>query len=333
MTVPLQRVPSGIGSTLVPLEELLRACADGVRLTILRSLQWDSFSVSELCDILTMKQPAVSHHLRLLVEAGLLTMRREGTAAFYRRVGSSGSLPLGGDLVAVLLATLDELPLDDWVADRIATVKRERSRRARDFFNQVSADLTETQELIASPGQYLPTVREMLRRTVSGERGDVVIEIGAGRGEFLPSLLELFREVVVVDVAEEMLALACRAVPCEDRHRVTTIHGDSAAAVAARIQASHIVCTMVLHHVPSPADIFADCALMLRPGGSFLVADLCRHEQTWAIERCGDMWLGFEPIELAGFAAHAGLVEGDSAYFALRNGFQLQVRRFDKVCG
>jgi ArsR family transcriptional regulator len=72
---------------------------------------------------------------------------------------------------------------------------------------------------------------------------------------------------------------------------------------------------------------------MLQPGGSFLVTDLCRHDQTWAIERCGDMWLGFEPIELAGFSAHAGLVEGDSAYFALRNGFQVQVRRFDKLCG
>lgn len=333
MTVPLKRVPPGSGASLVPLEELLRACADEVRLTIVRSLQWDSFSVSELCDILEMKQPAVSHHLRILVEAGLLTVRREGTAAFYRRVGSTESLPLGGDLVTVLLATLDELSLDDMVADRIATVKRERSRRARDFFNQLSSDFSETQELIATPGQYLPTVFEMLKRAVSAERGDVVIEIGAGRGEFLPSLLELFREVLVVDVAEEMLALACRAVPSGERHRVTTIHGDSAAAVAAGMQASHIVCSMVLHHVPSPADIFADCAQMLRPGGSFVVADLCRHEQTWAIERCGDMWLGFEPIELAGFAAHAGLVEGDSAYFALRNGFQVQVRRFDKVCG
>lgn len=333
MTVPLKRMLPKAGTEMRALEELLRACADEVRLTIVRCLQWDSFSVSELCDILDMKQPAVSHHLRILLEAGLLTVRREGTAAFYRRVGSVGSYRVGGELVPAVLATLDDLSLDDVVADRIAAVKRERSRRARDFFNRLSADFSETQELIATPEQYLPTVGEMLRRLVPERTCGAVVEIGAGRGEFLPALLELFDKVIVVDVAEEMLACAGRAVPEAEQHRVMTIHGDSAAAVAVGIRVSHIVCNMVLHHVPSPADIFADCANMLVPGGSFIVTDLCRHDQTWAIERCGDMWLGFEPVELAGFSAHAGLVEGDSAYFALRNGFQVQVRRFDKVVG
>jgi ArsR family transcriptional regulator len=63
-----------------PTEELLKACADSVRLRILRALRHDSFSVSELCVILEMKQPAVSHHLKVLLGVGLLAIRREGAS-------------------------------------------------------------------------------------------------------------------------------------------------------------------------------------------------------------------------------------------------------------
>jgi ArsR family transcriptional regulator len=144
----------------------------------------------------------------------------------------------------------------------------------------------------------------------------------------IPKLLSHFSSVVVVDVAEEMLRLAAQSIPEGLNDRVSIIHGDSGSARSAGVLADTIICTMVLHHVPSPADIFRDSAAMLKPEGSLIVADLCRHEQTWAIERCGDMWLGFDPIELTGFAERVGLIEKENVYFGLRNGFQIQVRRF-----
>jgi len=308
-------------------EQLLSAAADSTRFTILRCLQSDSFSVSELCEILAMKQPAVSHHLKLLLEARLIAMQREGVASFYRR-GAVNVFEGRAALVLALFSALDEELLDEQIEERIAGVKQERSRRAREFFNKHRDVLSETQELIAAPEQYLPVVIEMIEQLVSCDSGATAVEIGSGRGVLIPTLLSHFPSVVVIDVAEEMLRLTGQSIPEGLEDRVSLIHGDSSSARSAGVKADLIICTMVLHHVPSPADIFRDSAAMLKAGGSLIVADLCRHEQTWAIERCGDMWLGFDPIELTGFAERVGLIEKESAYFGLRNGFQVQVRRF-----
>ena len=82
-----------------------------------------------------------------------------------------------------------------------------------------------------------------------------------------------------------------------------------------------IVANMVLHHVPSPAGIFSQAGRLLKPGGSFLISELCRHDQEWAKTSCGDLWLGFSPDDLSLWAQHAGFVNGDSQYLGLRNGF------------
>ena len=87
---------------------------------------------------------------------------------------------------------------------------------------------------------------------------------------------------------------------------------------------------MVLHHVPSPADVFNDSAQLLKKGGTLVITDLCRHNQTWAKDSCGDLWLGFEPEDLTRWAVAAGLEESESLYLGLRNGFEIQVRRFNK---
>ena len=117
------------------------------------------------------------------------------------------------------------------------------------------------------------------------------------------------------------------------QHQLTNVVlllGDTETALQQDIRADRIVCNMVLHHVPSPADIFRDCSLLLADGGTLVITDLCRHDQLWVKENCGDLWLGFEPEELSEWAAAAGLINSDSIYLGLRNGFQIQIRRFEK---
>ena len=90
---------------------------------------------------------------------------------------------------------------------------------------------------------------------------------------------------------------------------------------------------MVLHHVPSPADIFLDASALMNNGGCLVISDLCSHDQDWAKENCGDLWLGFEPEELTAWATDAGLSAGEQLFIGLRNGFQIQVREFWKNGG
>ena len=87
---------------------------------------------------------------------------------------------------------------------------------------------------------------------------------------------------------------------------------------------------MVLHHTSDPALIFNHLAELLVPGGALIVTELCHHDQSWARENCGDLWLGFEPEDLSSWASAAALTEGESLFLAQRNGFQVQLRQFFK---
>jgi ArsR family transcriptional regulator len=59
--------------------------ADETRLRLLSLLiQNSEMNVRSLCQSLDQSQPAVSHHLALLREAGLVCSRRDGKHNFYR---------------------------------------------------------------------------------------------------------------------------------------------------------------------------------------------------------------------------------------------------------
>ena len=60
------------------------ALGDPNRRTILELLGDGDRSVQQLADALPISRPAVSRHLRLLKEAGLVTDRAEGTRRLYR---------------------------------------------------------------------------------------------------------------------------------------------------------------------------------------------------------------------------------------------------------
>ena len=60
------------------------ALGDGTRRAILDRLRQGPRSVGEVADGLPVSRPAVSQHLRVLKEAGLVTERRNGTRRLYR---------------------------------------------------------------------------------------------------------------------------------------------------------------------------------------------------------------------------------------------------------
>jgi ArsR family transcriptional regulator len=64
-----------------------KALADPSRVAILSMLSCeDEVCVCVLTDQLDLSQPTISHHLRILREAGLVEASRRGTWAYYRLV-------------------------------------------------------------------------------------------------------------------------------------------------------------------------------------------------------------------------------------------------------
>jgi ArsR family transcriptional regulator len=69
-----------------PAAALLKAIADPYRLTILATLAANDHEVCvcDFTDALPLNQPTVSHHLRILREAELVTCDRRGTWVYYQ---------------------------------------------------------------------------------------------------------------------------------------------------------------------------------------------------------------------------------------------------------
>ena len=64
---------------------IAKALADARRLAILeRIASCDAAACASLCEEFPVSQPTMSHHLRLLVDVGLIEMRRDGQYAHYR---------------------------------------------------------------------------------------------------------------------------------------------------------------------------------------------------------------------------------------------------------
>lgn len=315
-------------ASLQTLAQLLKGTGDPLRLEILRALKADSFGVLELCDIFDIKQPAMSHHLKVLANAGAVTTRREGNSIFYRRALADHG-ELAGQLLAALFEVVDQVPLQDATTRNIAQIKDEREELAREFFDRHADDFREQQELIAPFEQYVEGVTDLLLQT-GIEPQYRALEIGPGEGAYLPTLAGLFASVTAIDISGEMLEKAEALIRQHRLSNVTLLKADTEEAVRRQIRVQRVVCNMVLHHVPSPADVFDDCAQLLEPGGALIVTDLCRHDQDWTKTMCGDLWQGFDPEELTGWAEAAGLESKESLYLGLRNGFQIQIRRFDK---
>ena len=96
------------------METALKAIAEPRRRRILQ-LVWDAeLSAGEIASHFDVTQPAVSQHLNVLKEAGLVSERRNGTRRLYR------ARPEGlADLKAFL---------DDFWGDRLEALKREAER-------------------------------------------------------------------------------------------------------------------------------------------------------------------------------------------------------------
>lgn len=303
-----------------------KAAGEPLRLNILRALSNDSFGVLELAQIFATGQSGISHHLKVLTQAGLVTSRREGNAIFYRR-----SLPQQQSpaelLHSALLTSLDDLPLPADVLLRLKQVHGQRAQASQEFFERMAGDFQSRQDLIAGLPQFRDSLLALLD-SLTFPAEATAIEVGPGDGGFLAELSSRFAQVRALDNSPQMLELARQTCTKHGLHNVQlqladALHDDVAAADC-------VVVNMVLHHFAAPADALCLLARLVKPGGSLLITELCRHDQDWAKQACGDLWLGFDQDELAQWADAAGLIPSESLYLGLKNGFQIQLRHFAK---
>lgn len=311
-------------------EDLLAFCkatAESLRLDILRVLSVESFGVMELCHIFDTAQPGMSHHLKILLKGGLLQTRREGNSIFYRRAFISSEDPLS-HLMTCLFDSIDRIVLPSDIKTRCQQIHQERAQHSKEFFRKNADRFKENQDLIAEFSHYAGCVTDLLTNEHLPDDA-TVIEVGPGESDLIEVLSKRFNSLLAIDNAAEMLEKTRAKVKQGKLRNVEFFLGELSDLHKSR-QTDLIVLNMVLHHLPSPPQVFKSARELLKPGGRLLIADLCSHNQDWTRDICGDLWLGFESNDLDKWAEDAGLETGQSVYLGLRNGFQVQVRLYQQ---
>lgn len=284
-----------------PFLAALRAAAEPTRLRLLALCDVAELAVSELTAILGQSQPRVSRHLKILVEAGLLTRRTEAGWAFYRidRAGEAGRLAAA----LLRLAPMDDpgLMLD---RTRLEAVRAERAQRAQAYFE---ANAPQWDAIRAMHVDEAEVNTAILAAAGPARR---IIDIGAGAGHLATLFAPQADRVVGVDASRAMLDMArARLDPAlEDRvdFRLADMYrlpfGDGAFDLA--------VIHQVLHFADRPAAVIAEAARLLAPGGRLVIADFAPHEMEALREAHAHRRLGFAEAEIAAWCRDAGLTPG-----------------------
>ena len=272
----------------------LKAAAEGTRLRILLLCAHVELTVSDLVRVLGQSQPRVSRHLRLLVEAGLLTRHQEGNWAWYRLAeASSGArnAELARQLID-LIPESDEIPALDLV--RLEEIKAERARIAADYFRANAASWSEVRALHVDPAQVDATLRQVvLRQPVEN-----LLDIGTGTGRVLELVAPEVTSAIGIDLSREMLAVARHNLDKDGLRHCQVRHADMYQLPFAQERFDAVTLHMVLHYSERPAHVLAEAARVLKPGGRVVVVDFAPHGMTALLDQHAHRWPGFEDSDI-----------------------------------
>ncbi|PLY03659.1 MAG: ArsR family transcriptional regulator [Desulfuromonas sp.] len=280
---------------------VIKALADPTRLRLIGILEHGEFTVQDLVAILEMGQSRVSRHLRILVEAGICTVEKQGTWSYFKIDGKA-------DFFAAIKAEL--IPrlsgIDGYHRDQIglSRVLDERRRKSRQFFDQHARQWDRmVSELIPVEHYADHILREL-------DPGHLVVDVGVGTGRLLNDLSNSARYVVGIDQSSAMLDEARARVNAGQLDNVELRLGELTHLPVADGYADCVILNMVLHHAANPQDSLNELCRVLKPGGKLIVADLIRHDMEWFQVQMADQWMGFERREMDRWLDAAGFRAG-----------------------
>ena len=281
----------------------LRAVGEPTRLRLLALCALGDLTVSELTQVLGQSQPRVSRHLKQLCDAGLLERLPEGSWVFYRLQRDG----LGGRLARQIL---DLLPQDEnglaRDRERFAAIRRARGEAASRYFRENAAHWDEIRSLHIDDAE----VEKRLLELIPPSEIRTLLDIGTGTGR----ILELFGSQGVagvgIDLSREMLQMARANLDRADLADCYVRQGDMYQLPWSGPSFDAVTIHQVLHFADEPAQVIAEAARVLRPGGRMVIADFAPHELDHLRSDHAHRRLGFSDEEVRGWIAAAGLVPG-----------------------
>ena len=287
-------------SNIMKMEKVFRALAERNRIRIALLLEMGPLNVSEIVSVLGLSQSNVSHHLKLLLEAGVVKRSGRANWVFYSR--STGS-PIVDGLVKTAFQNRTQLLGFQEDMNRLAHCHALRRNTSMEFFNSVDEKgWNSLVELLPQSDEYLPFIRKSI-----GNR-ELTIEVGAGSGNMIPFLLESTDKILAIDNSREMLGRAHKFLTAHKiTERVELRLGDAEHLPSADSMADAAFIHMLLHHSGNPRQTVEEAFRVLKPGGILVLIDLLEHSDASFKEEQGDLWPGFTRDRVKSFITDSGL--------------------------
>jgi ArsR family transcriptional regulator len=278
--------------------DALRAIAEESRVRILAVLRHGELTVTDLTEILGQSQPRVSRHLRVLVDAGLVTKHREGTWVFFRSVDTGA----GASLVTSALDTIDA---DDsaLAADvqRLDVVRARRADAASEYFEQIAPIWDEERSLHAAAD----TVEAAIVGAVGDEPLGRLLDVGTGTGRMLQLLADRADRAVGLDASHSMLSVARANLERSGVVNWELRHGDVHSPPLDAASFDLVVIHQVLHYLDDPSRAIGEAARLVAPGGRLLVVDFAPHRHDF-LRAAAHRRLGFTHEQLTDWFDQSG---------------------------
>jgi ArsR family transcriptional regulator len=284
--------------------EAFQSLADPSRLRILALLRAMELSVGELAQVLGQSQPRVSRHVKILIDAGILERRKEGSWVFLSLGAAARVRPL-----FALLDAWEELDgASAWTAAdavRLAAVRADRAAAAERYFACHAAEWDELRSLHVAESQVESAVARALADRAVGR----LVDVGTGTGRMMVLFGAEAAHATGVDRSPEMLRLARAKLAEAKLANADLRQGDMYALPLASGCADTVILHQLLHYAHQPAAAVAEAARLLAPGGRLLIVDFAAHDREELRALDAHARLGFADETMLSYLETAG-VEG-----------------------
>lgn len=283
----------------------LQTLADSTRVRLLRLLEAQELSVSELCSVVQLPQSTVSRHLKVLSGDRWISGRRDGTNHLYRT-------DVSGWCEA-------RQSLWDWVREQADTLTGKQDQQR---LSQVLAQRSRSQQFFHSTAEQWDRLRvELFGKHIDSfvlaaslPADSVVGELGCGSAPLCRLAAPFVRQAIAVDSSQAMLAAARQGIlsstGVERLSNIRLVQAELSDTTLDDDQLDTAWLVLVLPYIDNPVEVLQEAKRVLKPGASLIVVDLLPHDRAHYRLEMGHLRQGVSPEQLAEWFTSSGLQAG-----------------------
>lgn len=274
----------------------MQTLADATRVRLLRLLERQELSVSELCTIVQLPQSTVSRHLKVLSADSWIINRRDGTNQLYSTVAGTWDAARND--------------LWHWVRMQADTPTTDQDEQR---LEQVVSSRFRGEAFFASAAEHWDNLRtELFGKQVdaftlaaSVSPDATVGELGCGSAPISQLVAPYAKHVYAVDNSSAMLAAAEQRVG--KLENVTVLNSPLTNLAIPNETLDIAWLTVVLPYLVSPPEVLREAARTMCPRATLVIVDLLPHERASYQQEMRHLRLGTDREQLITWLDEAGM--------------------------